>query len=320
MGLLCSPANTGATSMGLDGGHWPDRHGADEHGHWPDGHGHQHHGHWPDGPWPEADARALLAGLGVPVVPGELACSAAEAVAAAERLGYPVALKICSAAIAHKSDVGGVALSLRNSAEVRAAYRRVHAAGRAAAADGVDGVLVTAMRDGGVELLAGVHVDPTFGPVLAVGLGGIWVEVLRDVSLRVLPADRAEARRMLGELRGSALLAGARGQAPADLDALARVIALIGDAACSLGGALRSLEVNPLWVDGDQVEALDASVLTIGDPADQPLADALLAGHPRAGQPRAGALLAGPLPAGQPPAGPHSAVHEEPDREGNDTT
>jgi hypothetical protein len=113
-----------------------------------------------------------------------------------------------------------------------------------------------------VELLAGVTVDPTFGPVLAVGLGGVWVEVLKDTSLRVLPADAEEVKRMLGELRGGALLRGARGSTPANLDAVAAAIAGIGQTALSLGGALRALEVNPLWVNGDQVEALDALVIT----------------------------------------------------------
>jgi hypothetical protein len=130
----------------------------------------------------------------------------------------------------------------------------------------IDGVLVTPMRTGGTELLAGVTIDPAFGPVLAVGLGGIWVEVLNDTSLRLLPADAAEVRRMLGELRGLPLLQGARGARPADLDAVAEAIAALGDAALSAAaqstGGLRALEVNPLWVNGDQVEALDVLVVT----------------------------------------------------------
>ena len=213
-------------------------------------------------PWSEAEGRALLDRAGVPVVPGELAQSADAAVAAARRLGLPVALKICSAQITHKSDIGGVALGLRTAAEVAEAYAKVRAAGDLVSGAHVDGVLVTPMRTGGVELLAGVTVDPTFGPVLAVGLGGIWVEILRDTSLRVLPVDAGEVRRMLGELRGLPLLRGARGGPAADLDTLAEVIARIGDTALSLDGALRALEVNPLWVNGDQVEALDVLVAT----------------------------------------------------------
>jgi acyl-CoA synthetase (NDP forming) len=214
------------------------------------------------GPWSEMRARELLACSGVPVVPGELVRSADEAVAAARRLGLPVALKICSAQIVHKSDIGGVALGLGTQAQVRAGYRRVRAAGPAVAGAGLDGVLVTPMRTGGVELLAGVSVDPVFGPVLAVGLGGVWVELLGDTSLRVLPVGPDEVRRMLGELRGMPLLTGARGTRPADLDRLARVITLLGDAAVSLNGQLHALEVNPLWVNGDQIEALDVLVVT----------------------------------------------------------
>jgi acyl-CoA synthetase (NDP forming) len=212
--------------------------------------------------WSEARARGLLAAAGVPLVPGDIAHSADEAAGIAGRIGLPVALKICSAQITHKSDIGGVALGLRSVAEVRDAYQRVRAAGERVPGASIEGVLVTAMREGGAELLAGVTVDPSFGPVLAVGLGGIWVELLGDTSLRMLPADAAEVRRMLGELRGAALLAGARGGVPADLDAVAEAIARIGAAALSLNGSLRALEVNPLWVRGGQVEALDALVVT----------------------------------------------------------
>jgi succinyl-CoA synthetase beta subunit len=155
-----------------------------------------------------------------------------------------------------------------SEAEVRAAYEKVRAAGDAVAGATIDGVLVTPMRTGGTELLVGVTVDPTFGPVLAVGLGGVWVEIMHDSSLRVLPVeavDAAEARRMLGELRGLPLLLGARGTHPADLDALAEAITGISRVALSLGGALQALEVNPLWVNGDQVEALDVLVITEPD-------------------------------------------------------
>jgi len=200
---------------------------------------------WPQAPWSEVRARRLLAGAGVPMVPGGLAASAGEAVEIARKVGLPVAVKICSAQITHKSDIGGVVLGLGSAAEVRAGYEKVLAAGQAVPGAVIDGVLVTPMRTGGTELLAGVTIDPAFGPVLAVGLGGIWVEVLNDTSLRLLPADAAEVERMLGELRGLPLLQGA-----------------LGDAALSLNGALRALEVNPLWVNGDQVEALDVLVVT----------------------------------------------------------
>jgi succinyl-CoA synthetase beta subunit len=174
-------------------------------------------------------------------------------------------LKVCSAQIAHKSDIGGVALGLSSAAEVRAGYEKVRAAGEAVPGASIDGVLVTPMRTGGTELLVGVTVDPAFGPVLAVGLGGVWVEVIRDTSLRVLPVDAAEVKRMLGELRGFPLLQGARGSSPADLDVLAGAITAVSRVALSLGGSLRALEINPLWVNGDQVEALDVLVVTEPD-------------------------------------------------------
>jgi acyl-CoA synthetase (NDP forming) len=203
--------------------------------------------------WSEAAGRRLLAGNGIPVVPGGLATSADAAVEIARGLEPPLVVKICSARITHKSEVGGVVLGVQSPEEVRAAYEKVLAADELA-----DGVLVTTMRSGGVELLAGVTVDPVFGPVLAVGLGGVWVEVLGDTSLRLLPVTPDEVKRMLGELRGLPLLRGARGTVAADLDVLAGVIAQIGDVAVSVGGVV---EVNPLWVCGDQVEALDVLVV-----------------------------------------------------------
>jgi len=213
----------------------------------------------PAAAWSESRARDLLAEAGIPVVPGQLARSADEAVAAAAAVGRPVAMKISSAQITHKSDIGGVALGLDSDDAVRAAYARI-AAAAGKAGDGAGEVLVTAMRTGGVEVLAGVSVDPGFGPVLAVGLGGVFVEILSDVSLRVLPVDPDEVGRMFTELRSLPLLTGARGAAVADLGALAKVISDIGELACSLPG-LQALEVNPLWVCGDRIEALDALVV-----------------------------------------------------------
>ena len=113
------------------------------------------------------------------------------------------------------------------------------------------------MREKGLELFVGCTRDPQWGPVLAVGLGGIFVEILQDVSLRVLPVTQAEVRRMLSELKGAKMLDGQRGVPAANLDAVALAIARIGDAALALGPRLDALDVNPLWVRGAQVEALD---------------------------------------------------------------
>ena len=209
-----------------------------------------------DRPRSERATLDYLARCNVPVVPVALAQDADQAVASARAIGGRVALKIASDDIAHKSDIGGVVLNLQGDDAVADAFRRVMAAAPHGAR--VDGVLVAPMRSGGLELFVGCTRDPQWGPVMAVGLGGVWVEVLQDVSLRPLPIDATEVKRMLGELRGAKLLHGARGMPPADLDAVAAVIARIGDAAVALGPDLDALEVNPLWVRGADVEALDA--------------------------------------------------------------
>lgn len=220
-------------------------------------------GRQPAGTWPETDGHRLLALAGVPMVPSELAITQEDAVAAATRLGYPVVLKVCGKGIAHKSDAGGVALGLSSPTAVRRAYVRIRrraAAGLPRAE--IEGVLVSPMRSGGHELLAGVTVDPTFGPVLAVGMGGIWVGALRDVALRVLPIDRADALEMLCELRAAPLLRGGRGGAPVDLDRVADALLRLSDAVELVGPSLRALEVNPLWCCGDRAEGLDVLVVT----------------------------------------------------------
>lgn len=221
----------------------------------------------PVGAWDELEARGLLAEHGVQTVPTHLATSADEAVEAASKLGVPVALKVCSRDILHKSDVGGVALGVSGESDVRAAFDSVLRSAREAV-PGADirGVLVSPMREPGLELLVGVTNDPTFGPVLTVGLGGIWVEVLKDSSLRVLPIARSEVTEMLEELKGVSLLKGGRGTKPVDLEALSHVILSIAQAALTLGPSLDALEVNPLRITQHGIEALDALVATGGEP------------------------------------------------------
>lgn len=210
-------------------------------------------------PQSEAATLAYLAEQGVPVIPQALALDQAAAVAAAAAFGGPVALKIASADIPHKSDSGGVLLNLSGAAAVAAGYHRILANVRAARPDAaIEGVLVAPMRGGGVELFVGVLRDPLWGPAIAVGLGGIWVEALRDTSLRLLPVSPADVLEMLAELRGARLLEGYRGSAAVDRDAAATAIARIGDAALALGPRLVSLEVNPLLATPAGVEALDA--------------------------------------------------------------
>ncbi len=195
----------------------------------------------------EPDALALLADAGVPVVAHRVVRSADEAAAAAEALGDAVVVKIVSADIPHKSDVGGVALGLHGAAQARAAFERTRDHALTARPDArLDGALVARMLTGGVECIAGVHRDPVFGPVLMFGLGGIHVETLRDVSLRALPITRDDALAMVRELRAFAILNGARGRPPADLDSIADALCALAAFAQRAGDSLDSAEINPL--------------------------------------------------------------------------
>jgi acyl-CoA synthetase (NDP forming) len=209
------------------------------------------------GVWPEARALTFLQEHGLPVVPWRLVADGAQAVAAAEQIGFPVAVKVAADGVIHKSELGGVALGLRTGAEVLDAFERVTRAAHASGAE-VRGVVVAAMREGGVELIAGVVRDPQWGPALAVGLGGTQAEALRDRSVRTLPVTEREAGRMLAELRGYPLLCGFRGLAAADLGLVSATLARFGRLASAQGPSLRSMEINPLYVAGDRVEILDA--------------------------------------------------------------
>ncbi|HEY1819157.1 MAG TPA: acetate--CoA ligase family protein [Trebonia sp.] len=211
----------------------------------------------PGSSWSEYRASAFLAEHGIPVVPNVLVTDPEAAVDAADALGYPVVLKLAADGIEHKSDIGGVKVGLRNAAEARAAFADVVRAGLEAGAD-VRGALVQPMRAGGIELLVGIVSDPAWGQVLAIGLGGIWVEILRDTAVAVLPVGRDQVRQALLGLRGARLFDGPRGTEKADLDAVADTITAVAALAERLGDRLEALEINPLLVRGSQVEALDA--------------------------------------------------------------
>lgn len=213
------------------------------------------------GTWSESQVRPLLEQFGIPVVPALLVNSAEQAVEAARGVNFPVVLKVASPDIVHKSDIGGVRLNLQREQEVREAFQQImQAANNVSPAPHIEGVLVSPMRSGGIELLVGIVRDPAWGQVMAVGLGGVWVEILKDTSLRVLPVSREDIRTMLDELQGKALLHGARGSMPADLDRLVEVIHRTSRLAQAMGDTLESLEINPLRVAGSQIEALDALI------------------------------------------------------------
>jgi acyl-CoA synthetase (NDP forming) len=211
-------------------------------------------------PMSEVEARQLLESAGVPVPPGNVASNPDEAVSIADNLGYPVVVKGVSAALLHKTDVGAVKLNLGSPAEVVSATEEVLAI--RGPGGPIEQVLVCAMRDPGTELLVAVTRDREWGELLTVGLGGIWVEVLGDTVCRLLPVSDEEIVRMLQELRGSALLQAARRDGSGvDMAAVAEVIGRIARMGIALGRGLDTVEINPLWVRGAQVEALDALVV-----------------------------------------------------------
>ena len=209
----------------------------------------------------EVESKQLLHDAGVRVTRARLAASADEAAAAADEAGYPAVLKIVSGDIAHKSDVGGVELGLADADAVRAAYGRIMAAARERAPGAhVGGVSVQAMAEPGPEVIIGVTTDPQFGPVLAFGLGGIMVEVLKDVAFRIVPLEARDARQIVREIRGFPVLEGVRGQPPADLGALEAMILQVS-AFAQEHPEIAELDLNPVFARPDGAIAVDARVV-----------------------------------------------------------
>jgi acyl-CoA synthetase (NDP forming) len=211
----------------------------------------------------EHQAKKLLAQYGIPVTAEELATSAQDAAVIAERIGFPVVLKVQSADIPHKTEAGGVRLGLQNTTEVTAAFAAIMASVRSYKPDVlIDGVLVQEMVKDGVEVILGVNNDPLFGPALMFGLGGIFTEVLKDVAFRLAPIQRSVALEMIREVKGYPLLAGARGRLPCDEDALADVLCRLSALAVDLKDQLAELDINPLFVfpKGQGVKAGDALI------------------------------------------------------------
>ena len=193
-----------------------------------------------------------------------LVTNAVEARAAAAAIGERLVLKIVSPDILHKTEMGGVMLNVP-ATEAGAAYDQLIERVKARAPQAmIDGVLLSPMVSGGVEVILGVQNDAVFGPVVMLGLGGIFVEVLRDLTFRIAPFGVAEAHRMIAELRGAAILEGARGQPPSDLDALAASLSRLSLFAAAKRAEVTSIDINPLLVRprGAGAAALDALILT----------------------------------------------------------
>ncbi|MGA9866512.1 MAG: acetate--CoA ligase family protein [Acetobacteraceae bacterium] len=211
----------------------------------------------------EAEAKRLLAAAGIASAPEEACGDAAQAVAAAERFGFPVVMKIVSPDILHKSEIGGVLLDVGDAGAVRKGFDLLLRRARDAAPTArIEGVLVAKQLKGGVECILGIHRDPVFGPIAMFGLGGIFVEILKDVVFRRCPFGVDEAERMIRSIKGAPLLLGARGRHKADVAALAGMLARLSVFAHQAGPRLVSVDLNPVFAmpEGEGAFAADAVV------------------------------------------------------------
>jgi len=209
----------------------------------------------------EFEAWELFRSYGIPVPKCRLARTADEAVSAASEIGYPVVLKIVSRDILHKSDVGGVKVKLPDADSVRSAYQEIlDNVGKARPDAVIDGVLVNEMLKPGLETIIGMTKDVSFGPALMFGLGGIFVEVLKDVSFRVLPITKEDALGMIKEIKGYKLLTGVRGEKPKDIEGMADLL-LKAARMIEENPEIKELDINPCYLYEDKVIPADARVM-----------------------------------------------------------
>jgi acyl-CoA synthetase (NDP forming) len=209
----------------------------------------------------EVEAKDLLREAGVPVTNTTLATSREDAQAQADAAGYPVVLKIVSPDIVHKSDAGGVKLNLKSRDDVAAAYDAILQSCKTAVPDAtITGVAVQHMAPQGTEVIVGMTKDPQFGPVMMFGLGGIMVEVLKDVSFRLVPLTERDADQMINEIQGRAILDGVRGQAPADKAALRQAILKVSEFVAA-HPEVNELDLNPMFAYPDGAIAVDARII-----------------------------------------------------------
>lgn len=215
----------------------------------------------------EYESKQELQRFGVKVPYSEVVKSEEQLERVAREVSYPCVAKIESADILHKSDIGGVKLNLKNAQELRAAWSEVlnNAAKRAPGAK-VNGVLVQPMLPQGVEVIVGVNVDPQFGPMVLCGLGGVFVEVFKDVALYPAPLNKGEALEMIRSLKGYKMLTGYRGGAKCDVDALAELIVQVSDYAVANKDSLCEMDLNPVFVyeEGRGVDIADAVIIRRG--------------------------------------------------------
>lgn len=212
----------------------------------------------------EIESKELVSRAGIRVVETRLAKSKEEAVFLSKKVGFPVVLKIVSPDITHKSDIGGVRLGLRTSKQVEKSYHDILTAVHQRCPEAaIEGVSVQKMARPGVEVIIGMTKDAQFGPVLMFGLGGILVEMLKDVSFRIVPLDRRDAREMIREIKGYPLLEGYRGQEPVDMPTLEELLLKVSIFAEN-HPEIKEIDLNPIFAYKDGAVAVDARVILEG--------------------------------------------------------
>ena len=214
----------------------------------------------------EIESKQVLEEAGIPVARARLASTAKEAAQAAESLGFPVVLKIVSPDVTHKSDVGGVKLGLSSATDVEAAFGEIVSSVKQRQPDArIEGVAVQKMAAQGTEVIVGMSKDPQFGPVLMFGLGGVFVEVLKDVAFRIVPLEPRDARQMVREIKGFPVLEGVRGQEPADLEALEKLLLGVSEFV-EAHPEVEELDLNPVFAYRDGALAVDARMVVAATP------------------------------------------------------
>ena len=209
----------------------------------------------------ETEAKAVCMEYDIPVTKFKLAKNEAEAVKFADAIGYPVVLKIVSPDIIHKSDVGGVLVDLKNARGVRSGYNQIIKNVRKHNEKaGIVGILVQEMAPSSTEVIVGMTKDPQFGPALMFGLGGIFVEVLKDVTFRIAPVTADEAREMISEVKAYPLLKGYRGMPPADIDAIVKIL-LSTSKLVMEHDEIKELDLNPIMVYRKGAKTVDARII-----------------------------------------------------------
>jgi len=209
----------------------------------------------------ETEAKAICADYRMPIPPFELAKSAEQASSVAQKLGYPIVLKIVSQDILHKTEAGGVLLGIQNPVEVRNGFSRiVDNARRYNSEAKLEGVLVQRMAPPGREIIIGGLVDPQFGQTLMFGLGGVFVEVLRDVTLRIAPIVKQDAQEMIREIKAYPILKGYRGQPPADEDAIVDILLRASDLMME-NQEISQMDLNPVMIYDKGASIVDARMI-----------------------------------------------------------